>query len=285
MFGLNKREGRVFRFSLFAHGCVVLLCAAIGFLPSCEEEEKVHVFELASASPFPSDLPTPQAPTPPKVVEPKPTPTKPTPAPTPPKPVVSKPTPPKPKPTPPKVVEPKPTPPKPTPPPPKPVVRKPTPPKPKPKPVPPQTVSFDQFRKTHQLPKPSSRKPTPPSRKPVPQIDDSKYSLPAPRLGNTPTRSTVSPSVLNAYLSQVQSKMDRIWKRLQASTELGFGGEARLSFRISSNGTIISAKLSKRSGNKALDDLVLRVGRTVGNVGPPPGGKLDSDLEIPFVVN
>jgi TonB family protein len=277
MFGLNKREGRVFRFSLFAHVFVALSCAAFGFLPSCEEEEKVHVFELASASPFPSDLPTPQVPTPPKVVEPTPMPPKPTP---PPKPVVRKPTPPKPKPTPPKVVEPKPTPP-----PPKPVVRKPTPPKLKPKPVTPQTVSIDQFRKTHQLPKPSPRKPTPPPRKPVPQIDDSKYSLPAPRLGNTPTRSTVSPSVLNAYLSQVQSKMDRIWKRLQASTELGFGGEARLSFRISSNGTIISAKLSKRSGNKALDDLVLRVGRTVGNVGPPPGGKLDSDLEIPFVVN
>ena len=275
MFGLNKREGRVFRFSLFAHGFVALLCAAFGFLPSCEEEEKVHVFELASASPFPSDLPTPQAPTPPKVVEPKPTPPKPTPPP-PPKPVVRKPPPPKPKATPPKVLEPKPTPPPP----------KPTPPKPKPKPVPPQTtVSFDQFRKTHQLPKPSPRKSTPPPRKPVPQIDDSKYSIPAPRLGKTPTRSTVSPSVLNAYLSQVQSKMDRIWKRLQASTELGFGGEARLSFRISSNGTIISAKLSKRSGNKALDDLVLRVGRTVGNVGPPPGGKLDSDLEIPFVVN
>jgi periplasmic protein TonB len=264
MLGLNRKESRVFRFSLVGHGFVALVCAVFGFLPSCdEEEEKVHVFELASASPFPT-IPAPQPPTPPRVVEPKPTPPQP---PTPPKVV-------KPKPAPPKVVKPKPKP-------------KPTPPKvvkPKPKPQPPKTVSFSQFKQDHKLPDPPTRKPKPAPTKPVPRIDGSKYTLPAPKLG-TPSRSSVPQSVLDAYLSQVQAKMDRVWKRLQSSTDLGFGGEARLSFRISSNGTILSARLSKHSGNKALDDLVLRVSRTVGKVGPPPGGKLDSALEIPFVVN
>jgi len=264
MLGLNRKESRVFRFSLVGHGLVALGCAVFGFLPSCEEEEeKVHVFELASSSPFPT-IPAPQLPTPPKAVEPKPTP-------------------PKPKPTPPRAVEPKPTPPK--------VVKpkpKPTPPKvvkPKPKPQPPQTVSFSQFKKDHKLPDPPTRKPKPAPIKPAPRIDGSKYTLPAPKLGNSSSRSSVPQSVLDAYLSQVQAKMDRVWKRLQSATDLGFGGEARLSFRISSNGTIVSAKLSKLSGNKALDDLVLRVSRSVGNVGAPPGGKLDSALEIPFVVN
>ena len=242
MFGLNRKESRVFRFSLVGHGFVALGCAVFGFLPSCEEEEeKIHIFELASASPFPT-IPAPQPPTPPRVVEPKPTP--------------------------PKVVKPKPPPPK--------VV--------KPKPQPSRTVTFSQFKQDHKLPDPPTRKPKPAPTKPVPRIDGSKYTLPAPKLG-TPSRSSVPQSVLDAYLSQVQAKMDRVWKRLQSSTDLGFGGEARLSFRISSNGTILSARLSKHSGNKALDDLVLRVSRSVGKVGPPPGGKLDSALEIPFVVN
>ena len=274
MLGLNRKESRVFRFSLVAHGFVALVCAVFGFLPSCEEEKEVHVFELASASPFPADLPpvqppqppTPPKPTPPKVVEPKPTPPK----------VVE------PKPTPPKVVRPKPAPQKPKPTPPK-VTPKPTPPKPTPPPL--VTVSFDQFKKDHKLPEPPARKPNPTPAPRVDRIDSSRFSLPAPTLGDNPSPSTVPPSVLNAYLSQVQSKLDRVWKRLQESTDLGFGGEARLSFRVSSNGTILSARLSKRSGNKALDDLVMRVSRMVGNVGPPPGGKLDSSLEIPFLVN
>ena len=265
MLGLNRKESRVFRFSLVAHGFVALVCAVFGFLPSCEEEKEVHVFELASASPFPADLPPVQPPTPPK--------------PTPPKVVVPKPTPPKPKPTPPKVVRPKP---KPIPPK---VTPKPTLPKPKPKPTPPKTVSFDQFKKDHKLPDPPIRKPNPTLAPRVARIDSSRFSLPAPTLGDNPSPSTVPPSVLNAYLSQVQSKLDRVWKRLQESTDLGFGGEARLSFRVSSNGTILSARLSKRSGNKALDDLVMRVSRMVGNVGPTPGGKLDSSLEIPYLVN
>ena len=275
MLGLNRRESRVFRFSLVGHGFVALACAVFGFLPSCEEEEVVHVFELASASPFPADLPAVQPPPPLPPVDPAP-----------PEVAQPKPPPPKPKPTPPKTVQPKPTPPKPKPTPPKTVQPKPTPkPKPQPKPQPPRKVSFSQFKKDHKLPDPPTRKPKPAPIKPAPRIDVTKYGLGAPKLGNTSSRSTVPPSVLNAYLSQVQTKMDRVWKKLQASTDLGFGGEARLSFRITSNGTIVSAKLSKRSGNQALDDLVLRVSRSVGNVGAPPGGKLDSALEIPFVVN
>ena len=271
MLGLNRRESRVFRFSLVGHGFVALACAVFGFLPSCEEEEEVHVFELASASPFPADLPAVQPPPPLPPVDPAP-----------PEVAQPKPPPPKPKPTPPKTVQPKPTPPKPKPTPPKTVQPKPT---PRPKPQPPRRVSFSQFKKDHKLPDPPTRKPKPTPNKPAPRIDVSKYGLGTPKLGNTSSRSTVPPSVLNAYLSQVQTKMDRVWKKLQASTDLGFGGEARLSFRITSNGTIVSAKLSKRSGNQALDDLVLRVSRSVGNVGAPPGGKLDSALEIPFVVN
>ena len=269
MLGLNRRESKVFRFSLVGHGVVAMSLFCFGILPSCEDElEEIHVFELAAASPFPQPVedvrqpPTPPEPTP--KPEPKPTP-KPEPKPTPPKP--------EPKPTPPKP-EPKPTPPKPT---------------PTPKPKPPEKreeISFDQFKRTHKLPKPSTRKPTPaPPR--VSQIDVNKFTLPPIKVASSlaNSNSAVSPTELNQYLAQVQSKLDRVWQRLQASTDLGFGGEAWLSFRISSNGTLVSTKLSRRSGNPVLDALVLRVSRTVGNVGRPPGGKLNSNLQLPFKVN
>ena len=100
MLGLNRRESRVFRFSLVSHGMIAGALFCFGFLPSCEDEpEEIHIFELAAASPFPQ--PTEQVRQPPTPSEPEP------------KPPVRKPPPPKP--------EPEPEPP----------VRKPPPPEPK----------------------------------------------------------------------------------------------------------------------------------------------------------
>ena len=54
MLGLNRRERRLFRLSVFAHGLGALGVVFFGFLPSCRKEpEKVHVFELATAAPLP----------------------------------------------------------------------------------------------------------------------------------------------------------------------------------------------------------------------------------------
>jgi protein TonB len=229
-----------------------------GFIPICEEEpEIVHVFELASSTPPPL----------PKV---KPTPPKPNP-----KPVVQKPTP------------------KPKPPKPKPVVPKPTP-KPKPKPVPkpvgqppqPQKISFDQFRKQHDVPAPK-----PVTKQTVPQpvkvkINPNDFKL-APIVVSTPTTSasTVSPTLINQYLAGVKSRLEQVWQRLLAQTDLGTGGIAHLGFRIGSDGSLQSVSITRSSGNRSLDDLVLRVARSVGNVGRPPGGSFSSSLEIPFRVN
>ena len=63
------------------------------------------------------------------------------------------------------------------------------------------------------------------------------------------------------------------------------GGEVRLSFRVSTTGSLISPKIARSSGNPSLDRLVLEVARRAGNFGPPPGGQLSSALEIPFRVN
>jgi TonB family protein len=97
--------------------------------------------------------------------------------------------------------------------------------------------------------------------------------------------SSVPASVINAYLSAVKMKLERVWESKLRSTSITNGGEAWLSFEISPNGTLIGKKISKSSGNSQLDRLVLQVANLVGNVGAPPGGKLDSALKIPFRLN
>ena len=58
MLGLNKREGRIFRYALVGHGGLACLLFVFGLLPSCEEDpEVVHVFELSAATPSPTPLP------------------------------------------------------------------------------------------------------------------------------------------------------------------------------------------------------------------------------------
>ena len=179
--------------------------------------------------------------------------------------------------------------PKPTPPKPKPLVKKPTP-KPKPKvvvtPPQPKKISFDQFRKQHDLPTPKTTVQQSPAKPVKIKINPNDFKL-APITVSTPssTTSTVSPTLINQYLVGVKSRLEQIWQRLLAQTDLSSGGMAHLGFRIGSDGSLIQPRITKSSGNSALDALVLRVAQSAGNVGRPPGGSFSSSLEIPFRVN
>ena len=159
---------------------------------------------------------------------------------------------------------------------PKPVVQKPQ----------PKKISFDQFRQKHDLPSPKTP-PAKPSPKPVKiKINPNDFRL-APIVVNTPstTTSTVSPTLINQYLAGVKSRLESVWQRLLAQADLGTGGMAHLGFRIGPDGSILQPVITRSSGNSALDALVLRVARSAGNVGRPPGGSFSSSLEIPFRVN
>ena len=254
MFGFGETQSKAFKYALIGHGLLALFLMIYSFLPSCEKEpEVVHVFEMASSSPPPA----PQVrPTPPKTTS---------------KPVVQKPAP------------------KPTPPKPKPAVKKPTP-KPKQKPVvtPPQPkkISFDQFRKQHDLPSPQPKVNQPPVKQVKIKINPNDFKL-APIVVNTPSQSTssVSPTIINQYLAGVKSRLEQVWQHLLAQTDLSSGGIAHLGFRIGSDGALIQPRITKSSGNSVLDALVLRVAQSAGNVGRPPGGSFSSSLEIPFRVN
>lgn len=240
--------------ALIGHLVLALGIVVYSLLPSCEEEpEIVHVFELASTPPPPA----------PQVRKPTPKP----------KPVVQKPAP------------------KPPTPKPKPVVKKPSPkPSPKPKPVvqkpEPKKISFDQFRQKHDLPSPKTP-PAKPRPKPVKiKINPNDFRL-APIVVNTPSRttSTVSPTLINQYLAGVKSRLESVWQRLLAQANLGTGGMAHLGFQIGPDGSLLRPVITRSSGNASLDALVLRVARSVGNLGRPPGGSFSSSLEIPFRVN
>ena len=268
MLGLNNRENRVFRICLLGHLFLGAGLFIMSFFPSCENEpEEIHVFELASTTPTPMPKPPtfPKTPQPPLVPQ---TPKK----------IIEKPLPdkiaPKLKPT-PKLT---------------PKTRKPKPkvlPKPEPKPQPkPQTksMSIEQFRKTQKLPYPP--KPRPPVRNIQPiKLNPQDFSLPKIKI-SSPENSTptVSPGAINQYLARVKAKLEGVWRKLLVNSSLGTGGEARLSFRISPSGAVISPRISKSSGNITLDRLVMEVAQRGGVFGPPPGGRLDSVLEIPFRV-
>ena len=275
MIGFNRREKKLFRYSLFFHLLGACFLFTLGLFPSCEEEpEEIHVFELAMVS-EPPVIPQPvqppvSMPPPPAKATPKPEP-KPLP-PTPPKinPVV------KPKPIP--ITKPISEKPKPIP---KPVVKS----IPKPKP---QPISFKDFQKKNNLKpikhKPQATRPT----VPVVKIDASRIKPLDEIKISSHTGKAVSPvsaSVLNAYLSAVKMKLERAWELKLRSTSLANGGEAWLSFEISPNGTLVRKRIAKSSGNSQLDKLILQVANLVGNVGPPPGGNLGSSLKVPFRLN
>ena len=250
MLGLTKKESRFFVNTFIGHVVLITLAGFLGFLPSCEEEkEEVHVFELASAS---------FVPPPPPVYKPEP------------KPVPPVVTPVKPR----VVTQPKPKP--------KPVVQK-----PKPKPVvqKPKTISIAQFQKKHPVQSPPKVSSKPVKQVPRVRIDPKKFALPQITISNPASQSTqVDPTILNRYLGAVKSKLEAVWRRLQSESNIAIEGEAFLSFKISSNGTLISPTISRSSGNQALDRLVIQVSKSVGNLGRPPGGTLSSSLEIPFRV-
>ena len=262
---MSRGEKRAFCFSAAFHIVGLLGFAVVGLLTNCTEEPEIrHVFQLVSTPPPSASI---------AKVTPKPVPVaKPTP-----KPLVVKP---KPKP----VVKPKPKP--------KPPIRvTPTPPKPKPitkpKPTKPTAISLADFKRTHNIP---TAKPQPAPKRPKPRprvrIDASAFTIPDIQFANPQTASTtVNPNELNRYLSSVKAQLEAVWQRLQAQAGLRDGGEAKVQFRISSGGVILSPAIVRRSGNPTLDKLVLQACRSVGNVGRPPGGGIDSPLALPFRVN
>ena len=148
-------------------------------------------------------------------------------------------------------------------------------------------LNWDDFIKKNPLP---IAKPQPTQKRPEPRarviIDPNDYTIPDIQFANPQTPSTtVNQNELKKYLSSVKAQLEAVWQRLLAQAGLTSGGETKVQFRISSTGIILDPSIVRRSGNPTLDKLVIQVCRSVGNVGRPPGGGIDSPLALPFRVN
>ena len=138
----------------------------------------------------------------------------------------------------------------------------------------PQTISLDEFRRQNKIAQPPKVSPKPAVTPPKVSINPSNFKLPPIKLSQaTPSSSSVSPTEMNRYLSRIKLKMEGVWRTMLTQANLISGGEVRLSFRVSTTGSLISPKIARSSGNPSLDRLVLEVARRAGNFGPPPGGQ------------
>ena len=83
----------------------------------------------------------------------------------------------------------------------------------------------------------------------------------------------------------VKAKLEKAWETKLSSSSISSGGETWLSFKISASGKLLGKRISRSSGNLELDRMVLAAANMVSQVASPPGGKLDSELQIPFRLN
>jgi len=156
-----------------------------------------------------------------------------------------------PKPQPPKPQPPKPQPPKPQPPkpqPPKPQPPKPQPPKPQPpKPQPPKPQPHKP-----QPHKPQPHKPQPPTPQPP------KPQLAAPK----PTAPQVDPSLKAEFLKMLLTRVTKNKHYPPRAEEFGITGNVVVEYVLNRSGMVLSATISRSSGNNMLDRASLKAVRT-----------------------
>ncbi|MDR3203730.1 MAG: energy transducer TonB [Deltaproteobacteria bacterium] len=94
-----------------------------------------------------------------------------------------------------------------------------------------------------------------------------------------------NPNLLNAYISQIQRKLNRYKKYPPEAKSQGLGGQVKVNFSVNRQGQVIASRLVSSSGNRALDNEVLALLKRISPVPAIPAG-LNSDrlnLTIPVV--
>ena len=127
---------------------------------------------------------------------------------------------------------------------PKPVQPKPKPKPPTPSPTKPKPISFEQFRKNHKLPAPPKNQSKPSTLLRLSNPND--FSLPKIKSLLLKNLTFGFPNAVNQYLARIKAKLESIWRERLTHASLQTGGEARLSFRISSNGTLYTPNFRNR---------------------------------------
>ncbi len=84
---------------------------------------------------------------------------------------------------------------------------------------------------------------------------------------------------LSLWGARLKKKVDQLWNPPNG-IEVAGKVEAVISFKISRDGTILSASVSKSSGNAVLDDLALMTIKRLENIPPIPENFPNDELEV-----
>jgi len=261
------KEGMLFS-SIFHMGVLFVMLLVSFFASAFKKQEQPHVFEMVE---LPQgeimDAPIEEAPEVPTVQvklpdwEPLP------------EPKVEKP---KPKPV---EVKPKPIEKKPEP---KPVEKKPEP-EPERKMI--SQAEFDKIYGKRPDPKPVKQTPPPTP----PKVDTSKIEqqirktvMSVPSLSLSQSSPVSETSAERIWKSQLAAALKRLWE--QVRSELPGGTSVRISFTVSSGGSLGNIKVLRSSGNRGFDQLGVNTLRRLGAFSPPPDRKPQS-LTIEFTLD
>lgn len=142
-------------------------------------------------------------------------------------------------------------------------------------------VSYQDYIKKHPPPKPSTGSATQKTVANVPRIDAQgiaggvKGGSTANRRGggNGKALTREEQNEFNTYISFLLSALKEAHEPPPGVNDQM---EAKVTFDITANGSILNPRISKSSGDRAFDDSVIEAFRRVKSIGPTPDGKADT---------
>jgi TonB family protein len=156
----------------------------------------------------------------------------------------------------------------------------PEPPPPEPEPTPPPEAPKLTPKPTNAVqpkkPEPKVVKPREPEDKTPPkEVVQEQQVLPQPQV----QMSVPQDPRLSLWAARVKKKVDQLWNPPTGIDILG-KVKAVITFKVSRDGTIVSAAISESSGNSSLDDLALMTIKRLETVPPIPENFPNDELEV-----
>jgi len=142
------------------------------------------------------------------------------------------------------------------------------------------TVSRKVVRKTTTA-KPITR-PTPPPPRRISATEIEK-TLRAERVGTTPTPRSASNAPPSNYYDRVSGVLHSIWRQPSKAELAGTFPTVDLTITVDASGRVSAARVSRRSGNAAMDASAAKLARDLRVLPPPPSGKLTFTVTLEVV--
>lgn len=142
-------------------------------------------------------------------------------------------------------------------------------------------VSYQEYLKKHPPPKPSAGTPTQKTAANVPRIDAQGIQG-GVHGGSTANRrgggggKAMTREEQNEFNTYISFLLSALKEAHEPPPGVNDTMEAKVTFDITANGSILNPRISKSSGDRAFDDSVIEAFRRVKSIGPTPDGKADT---------